>query len=182
MAVDPTCGNCGTVLTNAVSADGTLNPCPACGSTNQVVALQAVSTAMFSVQANIEVISYPKNLLAVADALIEQSHWNIATVVGHMACEVATERAFDSAYSDRNIDDLAEAIEGLLPGYNMANDKIRKLYNAVTKKQIETEPFWKDFVDSSKRRNAIVHKSHIASEQEARATLDACRAFCEHLK
>jgi hypothetical protein len=78
--------------------------------------------------ANLTVITYPSALLTIAQSLIDQGLFNIAIVTSHIACEVAAERAFDTAYAGKNLEKLGEAIDGLMIGCNLANDRYRKLY------------------------------------------------------
>jgi len=128
------------------------------------------------------VIRYPKALLTIVQSLIDQGHFNIAIVTSHMACEVATERAFDAAYAAKNLEPLGEAVDGLMNGNSLANDKHRKLYNALTGTQIEKESFWPRFKAASDKRNSIVHKGGHANKTEAEDALQAAIDLVAYLK
>ncbi len=80
-------------------------------------------------------------LLTIAQSLIDQGLVDIAIITSHMACEVAAERVFDAAYAAKNLETLGEAIDGLMNGFNLGNEKRRKLYNALTGTELEKEPF-----------------------------------------
>jgi hypothetical protein len=70
----------------------------------------------------------------------------------------------------------------LLPGYNLANDRVRKLYNAVTGDQIQTQSFWQAFKESATRRNQAVHNGRIATKAEAEASFKAASDLVAYLK
>src|SRR5216683_4170697 len=77
-------------------------------------------------------ISYPEKLLAAARDLIDKSEFSIAVVVAHMACEISVERAMLRAYKAKGIEYLEQPIKDLWLGYNLNNERVRKLYKAVT--------------------------------------------------
>ncbi len=120
-----------------------------------------------------EFITYPKALLTIAQSLIDQGHFNIAIVTSHMACEVAAERAFQAAYAARKLEPLGEAVDSLLNGHNLGNEKHRRLYNALTGTELEKQSFWSRFKNASEKRNSIIHKGGHAGKGEAEAALQA---------
>jgi hypothetical protein len=121
-------------------------------------------------------------LLSIAQSLIDQGHFNIAIVTSHMACEVAAERALDAAYTTKNLKTLGEAIDDLMNGFNLANRKHRKLYNALTGTELENEPFWFQFKKASEKRNSIIHRGGQAIKKEAEDALQAAKELITHLK
>jgi hypothetical protein len=121
-------------------------------------------------------------LLTIAQSLIDQGHFNIAIVTSHMACEVAAERALDAAYVAKNLEALGEAIDGLMSGFNLSNERHRKLYNSLTGTELEKEPFWSRFKKASEKRNSIVHKGGQAIKKEAEDALQAAKELITHLK
>jgi hypothetical protein len=126
--------------------------------------------------------SYAQALLSIARSLINQGHFNIAIVTSHMACEVATEKALGAAFASRGIADLEEAVEALMNGYNLANDRHRKLYCALARDDIHKQPFWQQFKESAEGRNKIIHKGANASKVEAESSLKAAIDLVAHLK
>ena len=46
-----------------------------------------------------------------------------------------------------------------LNGYSLANNRVRKLYTALTGDQVEKASFWQAFKTSAERRNKIVHST-----------------------
>jgi len=99
-----------------------------------------------------------------------------------MACEVAAERAFDAAYAAKKLEPLGEAIDGLMNGHSLANEKHRKLYNTLTGTELENQSFWPQFKSASEKRNSIVHKGGHANKIEAEAALKAAKELITFLK
>lgn len=176
---DTFCAGCDLPIADEVSSDR--KPCPKCGSLGRQHALSASLTVAATVHAELEVKKYPDALLDTAKRLIESGEFGIATVVVHMACEVAADRALAEAYTRAGLDHMAEPVGELLNGFNLANDRIRKLYNAVSDDALETRHFWQAFKESASRRNAIMHRAGRATRVEAEGSLNAGRALIEHL-
>jgi hypothetical protein len=110
-----------------------------------------------AVETRAEVLTYPQALLAMARTLIGEGQFSLAVIVCHVACEVATERSMVEAYAKKGLQDLGEAVEEFLNGYNLAIPRNRKLYTALTGDQIGQQPFWETFKASATRRNQILH-------------------------
>jgi hypothetical protein len=127
-------------------------------------------------------ISYPEKLLITAQDLIAQGEFSIAVVVAHMVCEISGERAISQAFKAQGIDYLQQPVEDLLSGYNLANERVRNLYNAVTGGAIQQQPFWQHFKESATRRNQAVHEGKIATKAEAEASLNAASSLVKYLK
>jgi hypothetical protein len=128
------------------------------------------------------VVTYPTALLEIARTLIDQGHFNIAVATSHMACEIAAERAFDAAYAARGLTPIGDAVDKLMNGHNLGNEKHRDLYNAVAGVSLQGQPFWAAFMTASTKRNGIVHKGQHATEPEATAALKAATDLIAFLK
>ncbi|WP_018175533.1 MULTISPECIES: zinc ribbon domain-containing protein [unclassified Thioalkalivibrio] len=183
MADSTVCGNCGETLTELGSTSvEKRQPCPRCGSTRRNFSVEITDSVTASASVTATVVTYPNALLTIARSLIDQGHFNISIVTLLMACEVAAERAFDAAYSAKNLETLGEAVDGLMNGHNLANDKHRKLYNALTGVELEGQYFWPRFKSASEKRNSIVHRGGHANKDEAEAALQAARELITYLK
>lgn len=132
--------------------------------------------------AQVELITYPQNLLNFARRLIDEGQFSIAVVVAHMACEIATERSLSESFNRKGLKYLEEPIYEFLNGYNLANDKIRKLYTALTGDEIQKQPFWEKFKNSARCRNHIVHEGITVKKAEAENSFEAARDLITHLK
>lgn len=183
MAGSTACGYCGEPLTESASTSvEKRRPCPKCGSTSRNFSVEITASVTASGSFTATLISYPKALLTIAQSLIEQGHFNIAIVTSHMACEVAAERAFDAAYAAKGLEPLGEAVDSLMNGHNLGNEKHRKLYNTLTGTEIEKQPFWPRFKSASEKRNSIVHNGGQANKLEAEAALQAANDLITHLR
>lgn len=130
-----------------------------------------------------QVITYPQKLLLLAQKLIDFEEFSISVVVAHMACEVATDRAFTDAFKAKGIEYLEEAFDKLLPGNNLGNDKTREFYTALTGDDIgQIKPFWQRFKESATRRNKISHNGATVGQVEAEASLAVAKEFVARLK
>src|SRR5262249_41237884 len=125
---------------------------------------------------------YPRNLLSVARTLIDEGRFSIAVIVAHMACEIATERSLAEAFAIKELQYLEASVDDLINGYNLANDRIRKLYTALTGDEVQTAAFWQNFKESAQRRNKIIHGGTIVGKTEAEEAYEAATAFVAHLK
>jgi hypothetical protein len=176
------CGNCGETLAEPENTPVDKRPpCPKCGSTRRIFAVELRASLTGSATVSATLATYPSALLTIAQSLIDQGHFNIAILTSHMACEVAAERAFNAAYAAKGLQQLGEAVDGLMNGSNLANDRHRKLYNAITGTQLETQSFWQRFKTASEKRNSIVHKGDHATKADAESALAAAKHLIVHL-
>ena len=177
------CSSCGAPIEgeNPNGAPEQQKPCPRCGSVARTIALQASGSVRSSGSAQLTVVTYPEVLLRTAKDLLSRNEFGIATVVSHMACEVATERVLSQSFAHNGISNMEEAVLGFLNGYNLASSRNLKLYVALTGDDIQQRPFWQAFKDSATRRNAVIHKGAILGRSEAEASLSATAEFVSHL-
>ena len=134
-----------------------------------------------SLAADGHIITYPQRLLTLAQESIDRGEYSISIVVSHIACEVATDRAFAQAFRAKKIEYLENAIEKLLPGNNLGNENVRRIYTAMTGDEIQNQPFWRRFKDSAARRNKVSHNSMIYEKSDAEASLVVAKEFVAHL-
>jgi hypothetical protein len=127
------------------------------------------------------VVRYPDVLLKTARTFVKDGHHDIAVVVAHMAAEVAAERVMRAAFEKLSIPALAQPVFDLLSGYNLGNDRVRKLYAALTGDDINARKFWHDFKQSAERRNRVVHEGHRPKAGEAEQSIEAVQALLWHL-
>ena len=186
MAEGVVCNKCGASITGEPPSE---NPaerkvCPRCGSMTREYSLQAEPGHYEVTGASIAavVITYPEALLTTAQGLIAGGDFSIAVVVAHMACEISAERALSRTFAAKGIEYLGESVGDLLPGYNLANERVRNLYNALTGDQIQKQSFWKAFKESASRRNAAVHKGSIMTKEEAEASYKAASDLVAYLQ
>ena len=157
-------------------------PCPKCGSTARNFSVDLHDTISTTVTVDATVVTYPQNLLSLARALVDEGRFGIAVIVAHMACEVATERSLTEAFLTKGVLYLEDALSEFLNGYNLANERNRKFYVALTGNDMTTEPFWPAFRQSAKRRNDIMHGSLIVGKTEADESVKAATDLVAYLR
>ncbi|MDR8093260.1 hypothetical protein KPB05_38025 [Burkholderia gladioli] len=124
---------------------------------------------------------YPTILLREAGELHAAGKHGIAVLVAHMACEVAVERVITNAFAQSTFQHMAESMLKFLNGYNLANDRIRSFYKALTNDDVTLLSAWPEFKESADRRNRVAHSGKVVKTEEAAATLRAVSALVEHL-
>ena len=126
-------------------------------------------------------LPWHKVLLDTAERLRLDRHHEVAVVTSIMACETAVERAFAHFFDLRKLNDLREPIEAFYSSYNLTNDRLRKLYVALSGDCIQDCPFWARFRLSAKVRHSVVHNGARASADEALAAVTVAKEFVEHM-
>jgi hypothetical protein len=183
-AVPVLCGQCGeSIVDESPSGDpAQRGPSPKCGSTVRAFSVEAHFTASAQATVQAEVVTYPQNLLFLARTLIDEGRFGIAVIVAHLACEIATERSLSEAFVTKGLQYLEASVDEFLNGCNLANDRFRKLYSAMTGDEIQTAPFWNKFKESAQRRNNIIHGGTIVGKTEAEESYRAAADLVAHLK
>ena len=183
---DIICGQCGEPIPGKLPdlPMAQRKPCPKCGSTTRTSTINEIPpmTGSSSLTAQATIVTYPQRLLSVARKLIDDGEFGIAVVVAHIACEIATERSLSEAFVTRGIPYLEDSVTEFLSGYNLANDRLQKLYTALTGDEVEKAGFWQRFKESAARRNKIVHSVIPVTKVEAEKSYTAAQNLIAHLK
>jgi len=98
-----------------------------------------------------------------------------------MACEIATERSLAEAFVTKGISDLEDSVMEFVNGRNLATERIRKLYTALTGDEVQKAAFWQEFKKSAERRNGIIHAGVLAGPTEAEKSYKAADDLVAHL-
>ena len=112
--------------------------------------------------------------------LRSESHFEWAVVLAQSACEV-----YVLDILRRRADQLGEdAIETMerLPGTNLANERVRRTFHAMTGyAPPEKEEWWCEYQAHAQRRHRIVHAGARVTRQEAESSIKAAKAMIEFL-
>jgi hypothetical protein len=162
------------------------NPCEYCSSLSggypHLVMLSEVNTG--PAVGYVEGATYPQILLGISRFFLGKNDdklCGLATIVAHLSCEVAVERSFFDIFARKGVQSFEETVADALNGYNLANDKVSKLYTSLTGDEIQEQPFWAAFVRSAKRRDNIVRKGLIVGRADAEESVRAASDFLAHL-
>lgn len=66
-------------------------------------------------------------------------------------------------------------------GYALSNKRNRKLFAALTNKELEKCHWWKEYSESVTKRNKVVHEAQIASLEEAQKAIDSSTGMIKEL-
>jgi HEPN domain-containing protein len=129
--------------------------------------------------------------LTAAKALLEAGYYSAAVVSAQTACEVITERAIDfwildlrmaSDVWDMRLNSVMNSLMEPFQTYNLANDRLRRLYVVLSEDAIHQEPFWERFKEHVDRRHRVVHQGYVTTKEEAEQSLAVAEEFVEHVK
>jgi len=120
-------------------------------------------------------------LLEAAERLRDDGHHEAAIATAQTACEVCTETTLQALFRIKGITYLTDPVCNLLPNYNLANERVRKLYVALSGDPIQDKSFWNTFKLHTKRRNEVVHRGHEAEPWESEESIEAVRSVVSHL-
>ncbi|MCZ4314626.1 hypothetical protein O4H66_14550 [Comamonadaceae bacterium G21597-S1] len=124
---------------------------------------------------------YPAQLLETAGEMIERGRYEVSVVTSQMACEISVERVLRAYFKHQPVMHLESAIEDLLPSYNLANDKVRNLYTALTNDRVSQAHFWSEYKTVVSIRNKAVHAGMRVQESQAQLVLRVCILVVKHL-
>lgn len=175
----PRCADCGMPLPDEAS---TRLACPQCGSMNRIFDEGVCLVATAELSATGQVVPYPEVLLQTAGRLINDGQFGVAVVAAHMACEVVVEQSLHHAFAVRRVADLEEPVTSFLSGFNLANDRIRTLYTALTSDTVQERPFWAAFKASAERRNKAVHGRKQLGRAEAEESVRTAAELVKHVR
>jgi hypothetical protein len=128
--------------------------------------------------------TYPQILLSIAKSLFggnDDKLCGLATIMAHLACEVAIERSISDSFARKGIQSLEGVVADVMNGYNLANDKVLNLYTNLTGDAIQERPFWGNFVRSAKRRDNIIRKGLIVGRADAEESIKAASDLLAYL-
>jgi hypothetical protein len=125
---------------------------------------------------------YPAQLLAAASSMVDQGRHEVSVVTSQMACEICTERVLRTYFKIKAVQFLENAVDDLMPSYNLANDKVRHVYQALTDDPINREFFWSEYKTMVSIRNKAVHAGGRVQKSQAQLVLRVARLVVKHLQ
>jgi DNA-directed RNA polymerase subunit RPC12/RpoP len=191
------CVDCGAEF----ETDEQSQSCPKCGSVRLTRMVQLAGTAISATaaRATMTVIQHWERLLQTAEELYragycaaelyKPGYFGAALIVAQTACEVVVELAIDKALRTKKVPELVEPIDQFVLTYSVKNERLRRLYEALTNDMLAgdktigqaPQPFWSRYCDTVKDRNACVHSGVAISQAKARAGVDAANEFVNHV-
>lgn len=127
------------------------------------------------------VTTYEEQMIRKAGKMHGQGEYGLAVIASHIACEIAATRVFSKALATQQLTHLDDPLSDLLNGFNLATERNRNLFNAVTKCDIQNQSFWSSFKVSAALRNEIVHTIRVVKEAESESSVKAATEFVKFL-
>ena len=123
-------------------------------------------------------------LLEATKRLRDDGHPEAAIVTAQTACEICTEIVLTGTFQRRRIDYLSDPLGRLLPNYNIGNDRVRRIYEAVTNDSIAAADSvrWQRFQQHVKKRHGVVHGGQEATRSDANASIKVVEEIIEHVR
>ena len=107
------------------------------------------------------------------DPAADSSAFGAAIALAGTAAEVAAGTAITTVVEEKHLGPVAEAAVAWIWTFNLAEQKVRDTWNAVTGDTIHTTPFWSDFGSHVKRRNKVVHTGTVDGTRHLPTSGDA---------
>ena len=125
---------------------------------------------------------YPSQLLEAAADMLQRGRYEVSVVTAQMACEICAERVLRAYFLARGVSFLEDSVDDLLPSYNLSNDKVRKVYVALTNDPIQQQFFWSEYKVVVILRNKAVHAGARIQESQAQMLLRVAKLVVKHLQ
>jgi hypothetical protein len=121
-------------------------------------------------------------LLEISKELLRQKYYGAALVIAQTACEVFVEVAIATILKSKGLESLDQSLKDFVQNYNLANQRNRKLYVALSEDNIQRESFWNKYVTMVKLRHDVVHKGKQVTAQEGKDSFEVANEMIEHLE
>jgi hypothetical protein len=143
----------------------------------------AVSIALTGEKAVIKISPLFEALLNSADGLLTRVNQpSAAVLVAQTAIEVCTARLIGKLLDKLGASILEYWIDNRLQNYNIANETVRSLYQALSSDtQIAQQSFWQRLQSHVQLRNDIAHEGRFATQAQGQASLAVTREVIEYL-
>jgi hypothetical protein len=79
------------------------------------------------------------------------------------------------------MDELSEPLLGLFQSFNICNDRLLRVYNALSNEDLQEAAFWPEMKRLNKLRNKIVHTGSSCSQSEAKKLIAGVGHFIAHV-
>lgn len=122
-----------------------------------------------------------RELLDRAHELQRDGEHDLAVIVAQTACEVLIEDAVRSLTQSHVSDELWPWFLDRTRSFTLRDDPTRSLWLIVSGDDINKQPFWREYGEHVKRRNAIVHGGGTVDRQSAAKSLKAADALFDHV-
>lgn len=123
-------------------------------------------------------------LLKSAEELLDVGFPAAAVVVAVTACETIVARAITLGFQRKKVPELEATFDQFINNYNLANDRVRMLYTALTSDSAihDDQPLWEKFKKAVSCRNDVVHKGIHVEQEDAKQHIEVVERVVRHVE
>jgi len=126
-------------------------------------------------------IDFYKKLLGKANQYLKDGQNETAVVFAQVACEIYTEYVLTLLFQVRGAQFLSEPLLDLFQVRSILDNRLRKIYTALSRDRVQDTPFWQKLRQHYKRRNKIVHKGARCTKREAQESISVVGQYIQHV-
>src|ERR1039458_4424778 len=125
----------------------------------------------------------PMSLSLLAQARQETTRGNhqFAVVLAQAACDLRAEDAIIELMRHRGVDYLSDAVLGMFDTTSFGNERLRKIFVALTGDDPAQAPWWSEWRKGRKLRHDVAHAGEPVTPVQAASCIDAAAAFIDHV-
>lgn len=115
------------------------------------------------------------SLLSAADAMVANTHFSAALTTAQTAAEFYVDSSIAGLIRLRDVEYLDKALTDNLPNMNLANDRVRGLYQSLTGDVLGDTSWYGRYGELVTIRNAAAHKARPVTKDEAEEMISIVR-------
>jgi hypothetical protein len=125
---------------------------------------------------------FHRKLLDEAKNSLQSGLNEMAVVLSQAASEMCTEWALTTLFTIRNIQDLADPLLDLFVVPDICNERLHRVYAALSGDSPNQQPFWSTLKAHRDRRNVVVHRGQKSSHTEAQESVIVVEQYLIHVE
>ena len=123
-----------------------------------------------------------RQLIDRARELVDRGQHELGVILAQTACEVLVADALRSLIHPHLSDQLRPWLLGRVKSFTLLDDPTRRLWNDLTGRVIQDQPFWAGYKAHVERRHGVVHAGDRVDAAAARSSLDAAVALFNYVE
>lgn len=127
-----------------------------------------------------KLIDYHEKLYSDALKYLGRRQASLAIIVAQTSVELCTEATLEELLRIQGVQEIREPILDLFLSYNICNERLFRIVNALSNDKIQQSSFWQDLKRLSSLRNDIVHRGKECSLNEAKKLIPAVGKFIQY--
>lgn len=118
------------------------------------------------------------------DALqyLGQGQTSLAIIVAQTTVELCTEATLEELLRVHGVDQIREPLTDLFKTYSITDDRLRRIFNALSCDEVQQSEFWGNLCALSKARNTIVHSGVNCPHDQAARLIRAVGDYIQYTR